>query len=374
MKRWLKRLGLAVVALLVVAGAALFFTSDGLKSFGGTPDPKQMAKSPRFKDGEFHNLEPTRMITVSSAEMTRAWLFGGDKLRVPSCPLPLAKPSLDTPPESGLRLTWFGHSTVLIELDGKKVLTDAQFSERASPSTIAGPKRFHPPPLELSKLPKLDAVLVSHDHYDHLDMETVRALAKTGVTFHTGLGVGAHLRVWGVPEAQIVEHEWWQETDVGGLRIVSTPARHFSGRGVSRDQTSWTSWALVGPSHRAYFSGDTGMTPSFAAIADKLGPFDVAMLEIGQWHPTWGDIHLGPIGALDAFAMLNAKKLMPIHWATFELGLHSWSGPAEELYVEAAKRNVQLLTPKLGQSIELDTPTEPWWRALPPTVMSCPSP
>ena len=376
-RRWLKRAGLAVLALALLGFAVLFATSDALKSFGGTPDPAQMKKSPRWSDGSFHNLEPTRMLTVSGTKMASAWLFGGDKLREPNCPLPMDHADLArfaTPPESGLRLTWLGHSTVLIEIDGKRLLTDPQWSERTSPSTALGPKRFHPPPVPLERLPKLDAVLVSHDHYDHLDMSTVRALAKTGVVFHVGLGVGAHLKVWGVPDAQVVEHEWWQEADLGGLKLVSTPARHFSGRGFGRDLTSWTSWSLVGPTHRVFFSGDSGMTPSFSAIADKLGPFDVAMLEIGQWHPTWGDIHLGPRGALDAFALLGAKKLLPIHWATFELGLHSWSEPAETLYVEGQKRGVPLLTPLLAQSVELETPTTPWWRALPPTASGCPPP
>ncbi len=162
-------------------------------------------------------------------------------------------------------------------------------------------------------------------------------LAATGVVFHVGLGVGAHLARWGVPASQVVEHDWWQEAEVGGLRIVSTPARHFSGRGIVRDNTEWTSWSLVGPTHRVFFSGDSGLTAGFSAAAAKLGPFDVAMLEIGQWHPSWGDIHLGPKGALTAFAMLGAKRLLPIHWSTFELGLHAWSEPAETLLRRGAE-------------------------------------
>ncbi len=378
MSRWRRRLrfSLATVGTVGLGFFLLtYFTTDQLKAFGGTPDPVRMAKSPRWHDGAFHNVEPTRMLTASSLSVGKQWLFDGQPMRVPPCPLPLAKDTaakLGTPPVSGLRLTWLGHSSVLMEIDGKVVLSDPQWSDRASPSTVMGPKRFHPPPLPLESLPKLDAVVISHDHYDHLDMATVQALAAKGVVFHVGLGVGAHLATWGVPAEQVVEHEWWQEADVGGLRVVSTPARHFSGRGIARDQTSWTSWSLVGPQHRVFFSGDTGLTPNFSAVADKLGPFDVAMLEIGQWHPSWGDIHLGPRGALEAFHLLGAKRLMPIHWSTFELGLHPWSEPAETLYVEGQKQGVDLLTPMIGEPVELDSVTQPWWRALPPVASACP--
>jgi L-ascorbate metabolism protein UlaG (beta-lactamase superfamily) len=185
------------------------------------------------------------------------------------------------------------------------------------------------------------------------------------------------LQSWGVPAAQIVEHDWWQEISIGeGVRIISTPARHFSGRGVrDRNATSWTSWTLVSDKHRIFYSGDTGVTSSFHTIADRYGPFDVAMLEIGQWHQAWGDIHLGPLGALDAFEMLRAKTLFPIHWGTFELALHAWHEPAETLYVNAQKRGLTLSTPMLGQSVEptdADVGTKPWWRALPPIAAACP--
>jgi L-ascorbate metabolism protein UlaG (beta-lactamase superfamily) len=207
-------------------------------------------------------------------------------------------------------------------------------------------------------------------------MATVRALAARGARFHVTLGVAAHLSRWGVPDEQIVEHDWWQSFKLPtGLEVRSTPARHFSGRGVPlRVGSHWTSWAIIGPRHRVFFSGDTGLTDAFQEIAERAGPFDVALLEIGQYHPAWGNIHLGPLGALEAHRRLGARKLIPIHWSTFQLGFHAWSEPAETLTVEAKQRGVSVLTPMLGEPVE---PTEvsstpAWWRAYPPTTSQCP--
>jgi L-ascorbate metabolism protein UlaG (beta-lactamase superfamily) len=370
-----KRRLLALGALLGAAlAAAILGSTDGCASFGAASSPH--AASPHFRDGRFVNDEPTSVMREGGGSSWKAW-FTGTELRTPSCALPLGVPQLAAPPASGLRLTWLGHSSTLIELDGVAVLTDPHWSERASPSTLVGPRRFHPPPLPLEQLPRLDAVLISHDHYDHLDMATVRALARTGVAFHVGLGVGANLAAWGVPAGQIVEHDWWSTSPLpGGALLASTPARHFSGRrSPGENGTLWTSWALVGPRHRVYFSGDTGMTSAFAAIARRYGPFDVALLEIGQWHPDWGSIHLGPVGALDAFEQLQARRLLPIHWSTFQLALHAWSEPAETLVQEAARRGVTVLTPRPGESVEPETAvTGPWWRALPPQAEACPAP
>jgi L-ascorbate metabolism protein UlaG (beta-lactamase superfamily) len=381
--RLLRRLGIVLAVLLLITGVVLWSTSAGFATFGGTPDGARLARmqaSGRYVDGQFRNREPTPLMRDSGSALstTAEFTFGNGQMRVPSCPLPLAHDTAERlahAPASGLRITWLGHSTTLIELDGRVVLTDPIWSERASPSSIAGPKRFHPPPLALAALPHIDAVVVSHDHYDHLDMATVQALAARGVPIHVGLGVGAHLARWGIPPAQILEHDFWQATPIGGgVELVSTPARHFSGRGLfDRNATSWTSWTLVGPTHRVFFSGDTGQTNAFEKIAKRYGPFDLAMLEIGQWNEAWGTIHLGPLGALDAFPKLHAARLLPIHWSTFELALHSWSEPAETLYVNAKKRGVELVTPLLGEPVEpASAHTGPWWRKLPPIAARCP--
>jgi L-ascorbate metabolism protein UlaG (beta-lactamase superfamily) len=374
---------------LMLAGA--WISTDHFQSLGAAPGPSTLARmkaSPEFVADHFENAEPTGLMKVGPATTLRQWLFG-DEQRSPNCALPVvadAAARLSTPPLSGLRITWLGHSTTLIEIDGATILSDPIWSERASPSRWVGPRRFHPPPIALGDLPHIDAVIVSHEHYDHLDMATVRALAPRGMAFHVPLGIGAHLESWGVPRAQITEHDWWQRAPlVAGVEIVSTPARHFNGRGVPwRIASLWTSWSIVGPRHRVFFSGDTGLTEAFREIARKNGPFDVALLEIGQYHSSWGDIHLGPNGALDARAMLGATWLLPIHWGTFELGFHAWSEPAETLTVEAAQRGVALLTPRLGDAVE-PAPAEdraagesvsheatPWWRALPPIASRCP--
>jgi len=379
----------ALSTVLVFAGA--WVSTDHFRSLGANPGSATLARmkaSPAFVGDHFENSEPTGLMKVGPLTTLRQWFFGNEQ-RSPNCPLPLfadAPVRLSQPPESGLRITWLGHSTTLIEIDGAVILSDPIWSERASPSQWVGPRRFHPPPLALADLPRIDAVIVSHEHFDHLDMATVRALAPRGVTFHVPLGIGDHLQSWGVSRAQIAEHDWWERAPiVAGVEIVSTPARHFNGRGVPwRIAALWTSWSIVGPKHRVFFSGDTGLTEAFREIARKNGPFDVALLEIGQYHPSWGDIHLGPTGALDAHAMLGATWLFPIHWGTFELGFHAWSEPAETLTIEAARRGVALLTPRLGEPIEpapLENPDTsesathgrtPWWRALPPIASRCP--
>ncbi|MBX3201954.1 MAG: MBL fold metallo-hydrolase [Labilithrix sp.] len=382
-RRWRRaRIALRVAsALLVVLLVLAFVSTDRFRGFGGGPSAATLARmraSPHFVDGQFVNQEPTEMMKAGQWAAAKQWA-SGDEMRTPTCPLPIvtdAAARLATPPATGLRVTWLGHSTTLIEIDGARILTDPNWSERSSPSRWVGPKRFHPPPLALEDLPRIDAVVVSHEHFDHLDMATVRALSAKGIPFHVPLGVSAHLAAWGVPANRIVEHDWWERASIaGGVEIVSTPSRHFNGRGVPfRVGTFWTSWAIVGPKHRVFFSGDTGLQEAFREIGAREGPFDVALLEIGQAHESWGDIHLGPLGALEAHARLGAKRLFPIHWATFQLAMHAWSEPAETLTVEAARRGVSLVTPRLGEPAEptRDAPAAPWWRALPPIAAACP--
>ncbi|MBE2254287.1 MAG: MBL fold metallo-hydrolase [Myxococcus sp.] len=376
-RRWLAvPLGLLVLLLL-----ALVVTTQGCASFGGLPEGQRLARmqaSTHWREGRFVNAEPTLVMQEGSAGTLLQWL-SSEVMRAPSCQLPVVSDvaaRLQKPVASGLRVTWLGHSTTLVELDGAVVLTDPMFSERASPSTLVGPARFHPPPLALSDVPRLDAVVISHDHYDHLDMRSIQALSARGVPFFVGLGVGAHLEAWGVPAAQIVELEWWEERTLpNGLVIASTPARHFSGRrGFGNDRALWTSWTLVGPAHRVFYSGDTGLTDQFKQVRERYGPLDLAMLEIGQWHPSWGSIHLGPRGALEAHAMLGAAHLLPVHWATFELGLHAWNEPPETLVTEAAKTGASVVTPRLGEPVEplAGERGGPWWRTLPPLAPACP--
>jgi L-ascorbate metabolism protein UlaG (beta-lactamase superfamily) len=333
---------------------------------------ERMRASPRFADGVFRNtarvapgLKPGTALPVMSE-----FLFGGAR-RVPIAPLPSVSPlePWARAPETGLRATWLGHSTLLIEIDGARVLTDPVWGERASPLRFAGPKRFQPVPVPIAALPPLDAVVISHDHYDHLDVPTVVELARRGTPIYTSLGVGAHLEAAGVPAERVVELDWWESEGVPGrdLRITAAPSQHFSGRGVGdRNRTLWSSLALTGPRHRVFFSGDTGLTPEYAEIAARLGPFDLVMLEVGAFHPAWGDIHLGPDNALEALALLGGGSFLPVHWGTFNLAIHAWDEPAERVLQVAPARGVPLVMPRLGEPVEPARAerVEPWWRAV----------
>jgi L-ascorbate metabolism protein UlaG (beta-lactamase superfamily) len=240
---------------------------------------------------------------------------------------------------------------------------------RASPSQLAGPKRFQPVPVSLRALPPLDLVLVSHDHYDHLDYPTIRELAKQRVPFVTSLGVGAHLEGWGVAPERIAELDWWESWTHphADLTIRAAPSQHFSGRALKdRNATLWSSLVIESPRHRVFFSGDTGFTTEYTAIRERLGPFDLVMLEVGAFHPAWGDVHLGPENALKAHELLGGGAFLPVHWGTFSLAMHDWDEPAETLLALGPQKGVQLLMPRLGEPVEPahgPAPT-PWWRAV----------
>jgi L-ascorbate metabolism protein UlaG (beta-lactamase superfamily) len=254
-------------------------------------------------------------------------------------------------------------------MDGVRLLTDPVWGHRASPSSLVGPKRFQPVPVPLSGLPPLDAVLVSHDHYDHLDYPTIRSLAKTGVPFITSLGVGAHLEAWGVAPQRITELDWWEHAQVprSEVRVNATPSQHFSGRSVvDRNATLWSSFSVKGPTSSFFFSGDTGLTSEYAAIREAFGPFDLVMLEVGAFHPAWGDIHLGPENALAAHALLGGGAFLPVHWGTFVLALHAWDEPVETLVALAPKTGAQLVLPRLGEAVEPARVerNEAWWRGV----------
>jgi L-ascorbate metabolism protein UlaG (beta-lactamase superfamily) len=256
---------------------------------------------------------------------------------------------------------------VLLEIDGARVLTDPVWGERASPVSFAGPKRFQPVPVSIAQLPPLDAVIVSHDHYDHLDYTTVVELARLDVPFVTSLGVGAHLEAWGVAPGRILELDWWESVDLGKVTVSAAPSQHFSGRTLgSRNLTLWSSLIVRGARHSVFFSGDTGLTPEYAEIRARFGPFSLVMLEIGAYHPAWGDIHLGPENALAALAQLGDGPLLPVHWGTFNLAMHAWDSPAETLLALGAPRGAHLVMPRLGEAVEPSRvhAVEPWWRPL----------
>jgi L-ascorbate metabolism protein UlaG (beta-lactamase superfamily) len=262
-----------------------------------------------------------------------------------------------------LTVRWLGHSTLIIEIEGKRILTDPIWSERASPVQFAGPKRFTPPLIPLDELPPIDAVVISHDHYDHLDTATIEAL-KDHVEFFVPLGIGAHLESWGVDPERIHEMDWWEEAKIGGLRVVCTPARHFSGRSLrDRNHTLWASWSIIGEKRRAFFSGDTGLFPELSEIGERLGPFDITMIETGAYNQRWANMHMGPEQAVIAHRALRGKILLPIHWGLFNLALHSWVEPAERLRVVARRDGDLIAQPRPGVllTMQLPVPQEKWW-------------
>lgn len=273
-------------------------------------------------------------------------------------------------PASGLRVTWLGHSTSIVELGGRRFLVDPMWSERASPFGWMGPKRFFEPPLPLDELPPLDAVLISHDHYDHLDRPTLERLAADGHHFLVPLGVGSRMTRWGIPSESIRELDWWDAAEVEGVTITVTPARHFSGRspfGFDRNTTLWCGFVLRSKRHRVYYTGDTAMFTGFDEIRERLGPFDVTLIEIGAYSRLWADLHLGPEQAVEAFERVRGGLLVPVHWGTFDLAFHAWTEPVERLLVEAGRRQVPVVVPRPGRSFEPAEPpmVERWWPDVP---------
>jgi L-ascorbate metabolism protein UlaG (beta-lactamase superfamily) len=347
-----------------------------MKSLGSRPDGarlERMRASPLWSGESFRNRHPIApgLRDPAAPRPTLSEFLCGSPRRVPPGPLRALDP-LETwarPAGTGLRATWLGHSTVLIEIDGLRVLTDPVWGPRASPSRLAGPKRFQPVPVALRALPPIDLVLLSHDHYDHLDYPTVRELARMGVPFVTSLGVGAHLEAFGVAPGRITELDWWESHTLPGadLTVTAAPSQHFSGRGLKdRNATLWSSLVVRSARHAVFFSGDTGLTTEYALIRERLGPFDLVMLEVGAFHPAWGDIHLGPANALEAHRLLGGGAFLPVHWGTFALAVHDWDEPAETLLALAPGYGAQLVMPRLGEPVEPSRAeaVSPWWREV----------
>ncbi|MET0287875.1 MAG: MBL fold metallo-hydrolase [Polyangiales bacterium] len=361
----IRRLLLGALALtLVFLGVVLV---QAWPAFGARAEGvrrARMEQSPQWHDGSFVNPEP---IINHVGTMLDGMLHVSEHASPTSLQAaPLEPAALRSPPASGVRITWFGHSTTLIELDGQRVLTDPSWSERSSPIAWLGPRHWFRPPIALAELPPIDAVVISHDHYDHLDHGTLVAMKDWPTKFVVPLGIGAYLEGWGIAADKIIELDWWERAEVGALTIVCTPARHASGRTpFDRDQTLWASYALLGSAHRVYFSGDTGMFNALREIGRKLGPFDVTMIEVGQYHGGWPDWHIGPEQAMSAHQQLRGKAFFPIHWGGLQLAYHGWTEPVER--VRAAAGSTPVVIPRPGQPVEpLTSPAlAPWWPKLP---------
>jgi L-ascorbate metabolism protein UlaG (beta-lactamase superfamily) len=353
-----------VLAVLAFAPSLLTAARGVRRSLGAGNRRFDYSDSPQFEDGLFHNRLPmTEAPEGSTAAIAAEFATKGRKGK-PRRPVQLATPDL---PEqaSDLAATWLGHATVLLEIEGRWVLTDPVWSDRVSPSRRVGPRRNHPVPMPLSDLPRLDAVLISHDHYDHLDTATIDTLLTTqDMPFVVPLGIGRHLSRWGVPDARIVELDWDESHEVSGLAFTCTEARHFSGRSLGNNTTLWASWVVAGERRRVFFGGDSGYTPAFAGIGERHGPFELTILPIGAYDARWPDVHMDPAEAVRAHGELRGETMLPIHWATFDLAFHEWADPVEWAVKEAANAGVALALPVPGDRFGLaDLPTEPWWQA-----------
>ena len=362
-----------VLFVLLFIFLAVFLSIKLNPAFGGkaTGDRLElMIQSPNFSDGKFQNPVETVMQTddMPFFKLMKEFFFTkGDRVPADTIPVIPLNPENYSERTGPARMTWLGHSSVLIEISGKTILTDPVFGKRISPFSFIGTKAFaYSHSYKLTDLPPVDLVLISHDHYDHLDYSVIKQLVNTDVPFVTALGVGAHLEYWGISPERITELDWWESyilDDV--LLFTATPARHFSGRGLTnRFSTLWASWVIESRDERLFFGADSGYYPGFKEIGDKFGHFDLVMLECGQYSRYWPFIHMSPEETVRAALDLNAKALLPIHWGKYKLSIHPWTEPVERLLKAAEGSPIQVTTPKIGEVFTLDKrlPDSRWWR------------
>jgi L-ascorbate metabolism protein UlaG (beta-lactamase superfamily) len=363
------------LARSLVAGVLVTMATASLCAFSRTPVAS--ADSPQARDGKYHNVVP-RQAPGFAKTLAIVWrvLTRKPDTTVPRTPVPvqpLSAAALAQAPDASLfRL---GHSTLLLKLRGELWLTDPVFSDRASPFQWMGPKRFHESPIGIDELPPVKGVILSHDHYDHLDHAAIMKLAPKVEVFITPLGVGDRLIDWGVDPAKVRQLDWWQETSVAGVRLVAAPAQHFSGRGLTDgDRTLWASWVILADDLRLFFSGDTGYHADFATIGERFGPFDVTFLETGAYDEQWPEVHMQPEQTLQAHRDLKGRWLMPVHNGTFDLAMHAWDEPFDRIEALAASGGVALATPAMGERLSLRQPQPGgrWWRELQPAAAAQP--
>ncbi len=359
---------ISIIILVIITSVFLVNCSP---QFGGKITKQQKleyAKGDNYEDGKFVNPNDAKvnMSVGNFYRMIKAYI-GPNPNTIPDVNIEVEKvDSLTLTTTTFSNLVWFGHSTFLLQIDGMNVLIDPMFGEVPAPYPFLGNKRFSDElPIEIQKLPQVDAVILSHDHYDHLDYESIKKLKGKVKQFFVPLGVGSHLRKWGIEDSRIKELNWWDSIHLNTVEFVCTPAQHFSGRGLTNGgSTLWSSWVIKSDSTNIFFSGDSGYSTHFKAIGDKYGPFDMALMECGQYNELWSEIHMMPEETAQAAQDVKADKMIPIHWGAFKLALHDWRDPIRRVTERADELNVTVISPKIGEMVDVHA-VEPkdvkWW-------------
>ncbi len=365
---------LSIVAIVLVIGVLFINLSP---QFGGNISKQQkliFEKSSNYENGKFQNIEKAdvNMTGENFRKMFKEYFFKKHPNTKPENNVSVQKVDsveIANPIKNKTDLIWFGHSSFLIQMEGKNILLDPVFSDVPAPHPLLGNKRFNEElPIIAEKLPEIDMVIISHDHYDHLDYETIKKIKHKVKKFFVPLGVGSHLEEWKVDKNKIQEFNWWDSVKVDDVTLVCTPAQHFSGRGLfNRNSTLWSSWILKSPSKNIFFSGDSGYGTHFKEIGDKYGPFDFAMLECGQYNKLWKEIHMFPEETAQTAVDLKAEKVIPIHWGAFKLAMHTWTDPIERFIKKSNSLGVEVTTPEIGRTFSLDSmdlPKSNWWEKM----------
>ena len=369
-KGMIKKVLLYVLMLIGAVGVILFLFINIHPGFGSNPSMEQEEVYKTFdnyRDGEFF-YHPSKTKTVSDeSSSTLPESDAMDKEKRPAGQLPVSE--IDWNKINGYEdsLTWLGHSAFILSLDDKKILVDPMLGNAASPVSFIGPKRYSEDLLDIiEEMPPIDAVFITHDHYDHLDYQSIKKLKSKVAHFFVPYGVSSHLTHWGVAKEKITELNWWDETEFQGLTIALTPANHFSGRGIlNRNSTLWGGWVILGEQTRFYTSGDGGYGAHFKEIGDKYGPFDIALLEGGQYDKRWPDSHMLPEESVQASIDVQGKQMVLTHWGAFTLARHGWTEPIERASKAAKESEVNLIAPRIGETVQLDgnlsVPASSWW-------------
>lgn len=358
---------LSVVGVITLVGVTFINVSPQFGAGASEASLQRIRKSPNFLNGAFKNQQET-VVSSDFKWKTIPQFFTNGNNKTPLKELPtkkLSKSYFNNKP-SQPRITWFGHSAAFVEMENLNIFIDPMLGDVPAPHPMLGSKRFQKElPIAIDSLPKIDVILISHDHYDHLDYGSIVKLKDNVDQFYVPLGIKAHLISWGVEATKITEFDWWENINYKGVEFVSTPARHFSGRGITnRNSTLWCSWVLKSENSNIFFSGDSGYGKHFKEIGEKYGPFDFAMVECGQYNEQWSQIHMMPEETIQASVDVKAKLMMPIHWGSFKLALHSWDDPIKRATKKATDLHVKIATPKVGEAIILNDenfPNNKWW-------------